>query len=49
MDFVKGAVIGIVAGTMAGTIIGVMNDDSIMQMFKKGKKEAKKLRKKYSF
>lgn len=45
MEFVKGAIIGVVAGT----IIGVMNDESIMQMVKNGKKEVKKLKRKYSF
>lgn len=49
MNFVKGALIGMMAGTVAGTIIGVVNDDSIMQMFKTGKREMKKLRRKYSF
>lgn len=45
MDFIKGAVFGM----MAGTIIGVMNDDNIMQMIKSGKKEVKKLKRKYNF
>lgn len=45
MNFVKGAVIGMVAGT----IIGVMNDESIMKMVKSGKREVKKLKRKYSF
>lgn len=49
MNFVKGALIGMMAGTVAGTIIGVVNDDSIMQMFKTGKREVKKFRRKYSF
>ncbi len=43
MNFVKGAMMGIVAGT----IVGVMNSDSIMKMFNKGTKEAKKMAKKY--
>lgn len=40
MGFVKGAMIGI----MAGTIIGAMNSDSINDMFKKGKKHFKKMK-----
>ncbi len=49
MNFVKGTVIGIMAGTVAGMVIGVMNDESIMQMYRKGKREVKRLKKKYSF
>ena len=49
MNFVKCSLIVMIAGTVAVTIIGVVNDDSIMQMFKTGKREVKKLRRRYSF
>lgn len=44
MNFVKGAMMGMVAGA----IVGVMNSDSLMKMFSKGTKQAKKMVKKYA-
>lgn len=44
MNFVKGAMMGIVAGA----IVGAMNSDSLMKMFSKGTKQAKKMVKRYS-
>lgn len=43
MDFAKGAIMGIIAGT----VVGVMNSSSIMEMFQQGKKQLKKIKKKY--
>ncbi|MEG2310830.1 MAG: hypothetical protein RSB76_02465 [Clostridia bacterium] len=44
MSFVKGAFLGIVAGT----IVGTMNSDRIYVMLNKGKRQMKKMKKKYS-
>lgn len=43
MNFAKGALIGMVAGT----IVGVMNKDSIMSAFKTGRKQVKKMQRRY--
>lgn len=43
MNFAKGAMLGMIAGT----IVGVMNSDSMINFFNKGKREVKKLRKRY--
>lgn len=41
MNFIKGAMIGM----MAGTMIGVMNSNSLKDMFKKGKNKIRKMTK----
>lgn len=43
MNFAKGAIMGIIAGT----VVGVMNSSSIMGMYKKGKKQLMKMKKRY--
>ncbi|MEG1705705.1 MAG: hypothetical protein RR290_03935 [Clostridia bacterium] len=42
MGFVK----GILAGTIVGVAVGAMNSDNVMHMFRKGKKDIKRLRRK---
>lgn len=42
MDFAKGALIGMVAGAL----VGVMNSSNLVGMYKKGKKELMKMKKK---
>ena len=44
MSFAKGAIFGM----LTGAIIGVMNSEDIMNMFRTGKKEMKKLKRKYA-
>lgn len=43
MNFAKGAIMGMIAGT----IVGVMNSSSIVGMYKKGKKQMMKMKKRY--
>lgn len=43
MGFVK----GILAGTLVGVAVGAMNSNNVMQMFRKGKRDFKRLRRKY--
>lgn len=43
MNFAKGALLGM----MTGAIIGAMNHDSFMTLFKRGKKEIRKMQRKY--
>lgn len=43
MNFAKGAIMGIIAGT----VVGVMNSSSIMGMYKKGKKQMIRMKRKY--
>lgn len=43
MSFAKGAVMGIIAGT----VVGVMNSSSIIDMYKKSKKQIMKMKKRY--
>lgn len=44
MDFIKGAIIGVVAGTC----IGVMNNEMICEVLKNGKKEIRKMKRKFN-
>ena len=44
MDFIKGAMIGIVAGTC----LGVMKNDMFCDVLKMGKKELRKMKRKFS-
>ena len=43
MSFAKGAIMGMIAGT----VVGVMNSSSIMGMYKKGKKQMLRMKRKY--
>lgn len=43
MNFAKGAIMGMIAGT----VVGVMNSSSIMGMYKKGKKQMIRMKRKY--
>lgn len=43
MNFTKGALIGMIAGT----VVGVMNKDSIMKAIYNGKREMRKMKRKY--
>ncbi len=43
MNFAKGAIMGMIAGT----VVGVMNSSSIMGMYKKGKKQIIRMKRKY--
>ena len=43
MSFAKGAIMGIIAGT----VVGVMNSYNIMGMYKKGKKQVMRMKRKY--
>ena len=43
MSFAKGAIMGMIAGT----VVGVMNSSSIMGMYKKGKKQMIRMKRKY--
>lgn len=43
MNFAKGAIIGMIAGT----VVGVMNSSNIMGMYKKGKRQLMKMKKRY--
>ena len=43
MNFAKGAIMGMIAGT----VVGVMNSSSIMGMYKKGKRQMIKMKRKY--
>lgn len=44
MEFIKGAIIGVVAGTW----IGVMNNEMICEVIKNGKKEIRKMKRKFN-
>lgn len=43
MNFAKGALMGMIAGA----VVGVMNSDSIMDMYKKSKKKMVRMKKRY--
>lgn len=43
MNFAKGAIMGMIAGT----VVGVMNSSSIMGMYKKGKRQMIRMKRKY--
>ena len=45
MGFVKGAMIGIIAGT----VIGAMNSDSLSHAVHMGKRQVRKMKRRYRF
>lgn len=45
MEFIKGTILGM----MAGAVVGAMNSDFLYDTFKNGKKEFKKIKRKFSF
>ncbi len=43
MSFAKGAMVGMIAGT----VVGVMNSSNIMGMFKKGRRQVMRMKRRY--
>lgn len=49
LECIKGCCIGLVVGMAVGTALGAINKEMLCDALKKGKKEIKRFKRKYSF